>query len=236
MIRLVAALLTALVLVPAASPATVDDVQALGYSVAKASDCLAGKDTAGADLWKTTWSVSGFGISTYLSECDPGFQASVDSLADPALHFERRWQHTFPEQLAAASAIASKCYSIGRAAPATDSWRITAVLVDLTVTGAQLVELASTLPDKRVGGSCTAVTAIVPNTGSSGAVTVPGVVKILPVIGPLVPPATTSVTAADVQAAEQAAAEVTELVDELDGGASEAESLRMANAILSAAS
>lgn len=228
------ALLAALTLPASAAAATLDDLRAAGYTVAKASDCQAGSDEKGAPVWKTTWYVSGFGNSIYMSECDPNFQATVDNWADPALNYERRWQFEKPEQLAAAQAIAGKCYSIGRAAPATDSWRITALAVDVTVPGADLPTLAGTLPDKKsVDGSCTATVAITPTTDGSGAVTVPGAVEIKAVVAEA--PLAVSPAVAQAQAeAEVSAVEVAELVDELDAGASEAESLRMANAILDA--
>jgi len=206
----------------AAAAATLDDVRALGYTVAKASDCQTPEGK-----WLTTWYVSGFGVGTYLSECDPEHQAAVDSIANPQVHFERRWQHEHPEQLAAAQELAAKCYSIGRAAPATDSWRITALLVDLTVKGAELPALAATLPSKRAGdGSCNATVAIVPSTGSGGAVTVPGQVEIRPVLSPEVQ------TAVDVAAARFDT--VTVLVESLADGATEAEALRITNVLVDA--
>lgn len=252
--RLTVSLLLALTLVSGAAAASLDDLRSLGYTVAKASDCSAGRDNAGAEVFKTTWSVSGFGVSTYLSECSGSFQSELDSLANPAVHYERRWQAEHPDQVQAAQTIAAKCYSIGRTAPATDSWRITGTGVDVTVPGADMPGLAGSLADLRApDGSCTApaTVAIVPSTDSAGTVTVPGQTDTAAAPAPAPAPATepaaapadtssadpssassTSVTVEQVQAAEASAAQVTALVDELDKGATEAESLRMANAIL----
>lgn len=231
--RLTIILALALTFVSSASAATLDDLRSLGYTVVKASDCQAGVDAKGAPVWKTTWSVGGFGVSTYLSECSGSFQAELDSLANPTVHYERRWQHEHPDQLQAAQTIAAKCYSIGRTAPATDSWRITATGVDITTAGSGLPSLAGTLTDLRVAGACTSAptTAIVPSTSSTGAVTVPGQVAATEPAATSTT-STTSVTVAQVQAAEASAAEVTALVAVLNEGASETESLRMANAIL----
>lgn len=224
--RLFLTVIVALTLVSGAAAATLDDLRTQGYTVAKASDCSAGKDDKGADIWKTTWYVSGLGNSIYMSECDPNFAALVDNWADPTLNFERRWQHEHPDQLAAAQAIAAKCYSIGRAAPATDSWRILgAAGVDLAVRGADLPGLAGSLPDARaVDGSCTATSSVVPS-GSGGSVVVPGA---LPVSAPVVKPPTVEAQAAlleDVVAMQ-------ELVETLEGTGNDAESIRIANAIL----
>lgn len=185
--RLIVTAALALTFTASATAATLGDLSSLGYTVAKASDCQAGTDTAGAPVWKVTWSVSGYGVSTYLSECAPSFQADLDSLANPAFHFERKWQHEHPDQVQAAQTIAGKCYSIGRTAPATDSWRITALLVDITVPGADLPGLAGTLADRKAAdGSCTGTTtAIVPSTGAGGTITVPGQVAITPVAEPV---------------------------------------------------
>jgi hypothetical protein len=168
MLRRVAAVVAALVLAAPAAAATVDDLPSLGYSVHVA--------------WQqggcTVYNVAAPWLTIYLNSCDVDFQASVDNLADPVLHFERRWQHDHPDQLDAATRLASVCYSVNRTAPATDAWRVIGGVTDLTVPGAQLPALAQTLPPLRLpDGNCptgTGASVTVPSTDGSGAILVPG--------------------------------------------------------------
>lgn len=82
-----------------ASAALLSDLTALGYTVSAATQC---ENTA--HVWVTVWYVSGYGIGTYLSECDPDLQANLDSIARS--HCDRKWQFTTPEQVDPWSAIA----------------------------------------------------------------------------------------------------------------------------------
>lgn len=84
-----------------AQAALLSDLTALGYTVSAATQC-----ENAAHAWVNVWYVSGFGMGAYLSECDPDFQATVDSIANPAAHCNRKWSYTHPDQVDAWSAIA----------------------------------------------------------------------------------------------------------------------------------
>jgi hypothetical protein len=166
------ATITAILALAAASAATAEavSVQPLrdaGYTVG-----IAFQPSEGC----TVWAVSGHGVSTYVNDCDADAAATVASLADPTLIFERDWQMNHPEQLQAATTIGARCYSISRTAPATDQWRIVGGQTDVTVAGAELPGLAESLPDLHVDGACPTGVVVVttPTTGSGGTVTVPG--------------------------------------------------------------
>lgn len=109
--RTLAVLATALaltfVLAAGASAATISDLQALGYTVGLATQC-----ETPVHAWLNVWNVSGFGMSTYLSECDPDFQATVDSIANPVGHCNRVWQFTYPEQVDPEAAIERQGWTV----------------------------------------------------------------------------------------------------------------------------
>lgn len=101
--RTFAALIAALAFAGAASaetPATLSDISALGYVVSASSQC----DSGNGLYDKIVWNIAGYGISLSASECDPGFQAELDSIV--AGHCNRKWQFLFPEQVDPWSAIA----------------------------------------------------------------------------------------------------------------------------------
>jgi len=163
MIRsLIAAAAVALALAGGAAAATLDDLRALGYTVYLQFD----NGTCRA------WTVVGFGVNSSLGcEGTADFQLALARLADPALHFERKWQFEHPEQLAAANDLVAKGYAVNRTAPATDSWSVVGGETNVVVAGADLPGLAASLPklDASAGPSQT-----VPNVGSDGSVTAPG--------------------------------------------------------------
>lgn len=151
----------------AADPVSVQPLRDAGYTVAVASQVDA----------CTTWFVSGHGSTIYINDCDAGAAALIVSLTNPNTLFEDDWQLNHPDQVQAAQAIASRCYSISRTAPATDQWRIVGAATDVTVAGPDLPGLASSLVDLRTAdGTCPAgtTTVVVPSTGDGGTVTVPG--------------------------------------------------------------
>lgn len=90
-----------------ASAATIGDVQALGFTVS-VSSVLPGPNGIICNVYY----ISGFGVGTYANECDPGFQSTIDSLANPVAQCNRAWQYNHPDQLSAFQSIAGKGWSV----------------------------------------------------------------------------------------------------------------------------
>jgi hypothetical protein len=169
LIALLTTFATACFLAAAASGATIGDLQNDGYRVG----------IANTNNGCTTYYVSGFGNSTYMNDCDPNFQATVDNWADPTLNYERQWQFDHPDQLEAANALVGACYAVNRTAPMTDSWSVIGGGTNVVVSGADLPGLAGSLPNLSTNGSCVAqvgVSQTSPTTEADGTVTAPGAV------------------------------------------------------------
>lgn len=140
----------ALTLSAAASAATLQDLQALGYTVA-----VAGPYPAGC----TTYTISGHGVtSEYISLCsdptvqatvNPGAQAAIDSLANPLGLCNADWQINHPDQLAAYEKLGGEGYVV-TGDQCADSYAVTNSYTGQSVyqgPGAGLVAVAGSLPN-----------------------------------------------------------------------------------------
>jgi hypothetical protein len=133
------ALALALALPAAAAAATIDDLRALGYDVRVQFEY--------GDGCKV-WVISGWGMynNGLGSDCDEGFQATLDRMADPAAHTERVFQIEQPVASAARFAIRSKGYEIERPDATINVFAIRGGEVDLVAPAAELAALAVALP------------------------------------------------------------------------------------------
>jgi hypothetical protein len=100
--KVLAVALAALILAGTAGAATIGDLQGLGYAVSISNP---GPNPDGSC---PTYFISGHGVQTYASACDPGFQAQVDSLANPVAICNADWQTNHPDQLQAFQNITRK--------------------------------------------------------------------------------------------------------------------------------
>lgn len=98
-----AALAAALFLAAPSFAATIQDVQALGFQVGVARQSAT----------CTVYVISGFGIdSLYADTCSPDYQATIDSLANPAAQCNRVWQSQHADQHDALNALVSRGYVV----------------------------------------------------------------------------------------------------------------------------
>jgi hypothetical protein len=112
------ALAIGLLFVGGAQAATIGDLTGLGYTVSVSNP---GPNPDGSC---PIYFISGHGVQTYASACDPGFQAQVDSLANPATICNADWQANHPDQLQAYDSLGAKGWSVTGSC-VNDSYTIT---------------------------------------------------------------------------------------------------------------
>ncbi len=112
---LLLSLLSALIFSGAASAATIQDLQALGYTVNVANPGPSGQNCP-------IYVLSGWGITNLYFTCHD--QDVIDQLANPTAHCDRVWQFSHPDQLAAYNNLTRKGWAIS-GDQCADSYQVT---------------------------------------------------------------------------------------------------------------
>lgn len=91
----------------AVGAATIQDLQAMGFTV---NVVYTVQNNQGQTC--TAYQITGFGINEQAGSCDPDFQAQIDSLANPTAQCNRVWQINHPDQTQAFLTLVNKGYAI----------------------------------------------------------------------------------------------------------------------------